>query len=156
QESDESSKRAAEAGRRTGDPGDRAKLEGHVRTDQRAGREWQVGGGGRNDGSYRGHTGSAHFWKPKHSRMVLGNTDGFRGHAALRGAERGASDDRKIPARESGGGLRANDERPCAVPRGFWVTRRRAVSSWHSHSWLCCGVRRLDAAFLTILRDLSS
>src|SRR5947209_9181254 len=73
----------------------------------------------RDDGSHRGHTGSAHYRKPKHSRMVLGNTDGFRGHATLRGAERGTSDDRKIPARKSGGGLRANDERQGAVPRGL-------------------------------------
>src|SRR2546425_2167004 len=49
--------------------------QGHVGADQRAGNEWQVGGGGRDDGSHRGHTGSAHYRKPKHSRMVLGRSE---------------------------------------------------------------------------------
>src|SRR5215472_11459791 len=49
--------------------------------------------------------------------MVLGNTDGLRGHATLRRADRGASDDRKIPTRKSGGGLLANDERPSPISR---------------------------------------
>src|SRR5436309_3663989 len=59
------------------------------------------------------------LWEAEVLRMVLGNTDGFRGHAALCGAERGASDDRKISACKSGGGLRANDERQCGIPRGI-------------------------------------
>ena len=54
------------------------KLESDVGAGQRPGDEWQVDCGGRDDGSHRGHTDSAHYGKPKHSRMVLGNTDGVR------------------------------------------------------------------------------
>ena len=54
---------------------------------------------------------------PSDSRLGVGNTSRFRGHAALRRTNRRASDDRNLSARKSGGGLRAHDERRRAVPR---------------------------------------
>src|SRR2546427_8051966 len=51
--------------------------------DQRAGNEWQVGGGGRDDGSHRGHTGSAHYRKPKHSRRSEEHTSELQSQSNL-------------------------------------------------------------------------
>jgi hypothetical protein len=51
--------------------------------------------------------------------MICRNSSRCRGHRELRRTYRRASDDRNIPARKGGRGLRADDERQGRISRRF-------------------------------------
>ena len=64
QPGDERRRGVAEAGRRAGDPGDGAELEGDVRADRRPGAERQADGGRRGARAHRGHAGHSSSREP--------------------------------------------------------------------------------------------
>ena len=57
-------------------------------------------------------------WRAAHDhRMAVGNVEGLRGYAEIRGADGSSRDDRDLPDRACGG-VRKNDDGESAVPRG--------------------------------------
>ena len=73
----------------------------------------------------RSDAASIDFWQKSIQGWACGNPDRFRGHTALRGNDRRAPHDRKVPARKSGGGVRAHDERESRVSRRAHNVARR-------------------------------
>ncbi len=62
------------------------------------------------------HAAAAHLCPPNGPRMALRHRQGFRGHAAVQLVERRPPHDRTLPAGESRGGLRSNDQRTSPLP----------------------------------------
>jgi D-arabinose 1-dehydrogenase-like Zn-dependent alcohol dehydrogenase len=60
--------------------------------------------------------GAPDRWAPFDRRMAFGHRERFRRHVALQRAHGRTPDDRNLPARESGGRLCKDAERPCAFP----------------------------------------
>jgi hypothetical protein len=108
---------AAEARRRQGDRGD---------GDERRGDEFgagRPGGGGHDAGDRRGgvDAGIADLFVIGESLdqgLVFGNVDRFTGHIAVQPAFGREGDDGELSAGESGGSLRADDERQGEIPGG--------------------------------------
>ena len=71
---------------------------------------------GAGHGTSHHHAAATHLCPPNGSRMALRYGQGFRGHAAVQLAERRPPHDRTLPAGESRGSLRSDDQRPGPLP----------------------------------------
>ncbi len=109
--------RLASPGRRKCNSRNRTRFKGDLAPGRRAGARRKAGYRGRGPGASCRHAAATYFKSPNGSGLALRYRQRFRRHLAVQLAVGCPPHDRTLPAGESRGSLRSNDQRTSPAPR---------------------------------------